>query len=123
MTRVFCRKNFCSLIFSTTGGRVTDAPLTFVENARNGAALTTLYYPVQARLVRMVHVLFHLKHSKSLSHSKHKATPLCKQPWPMLATNLFVVIARQTILRCPENHKVVLMKATFLLADAHEVDD
>ncbi len=66
MAHVFCRKNFFSLIFPTTDGRVIDAPLTFVENARNGAALSTLYYPVQARLLRIVHVLFHLKHSKSL---------------------------------------------------------
>jgi hypothetical protein len=66
MTLVFRRKNFCSLIFLTTDGRVTDTPLMFVENAQKGAALSTLYYPVQARLLQIVHVLFHLKHSKSL---------------------------------------------------------
>ena len=41
-----------------------------------------------------------------------------------LAKNLFGVIARRTIiLRCPETHDVVLILATFLLADAHEVED
>ena len=30
---------------------------------------------------------------------------------------------QQKLQQCPKNCEVVLMKATFLLADAHEVDD